>query len=85
MLSAPHPGGGGGVALVPGLRSSVQGGQRGAAGHLGRQLCSGPRARREGDGAEDQGTVFRAGSGLCHMQRGAETAAGRGVLCRTLF
>lgn len=38
-----------------------------------------------GDGAQDQGTVFRAGRGLCHVRRGAETPEGGGVLRQTLF
>ena len=43
-----YPSGVSGAALVPEPRAGAQRGQRGAAGHLGRELCSGPRARREG-------------------------------------
>lgn len=94
VLSARTRAEAGEAVLVPGPRASVQGGQRGAAGHLGLQLCSGPRAPEgrgqaegepRGDGAQDQGRVFRAGRGLCHVRRGAETPEGGGVLRQTLF
>lgn len=72
MLSARTWAEAGGAALVPGPRASVQGGQRGAAGHLGLQLCSGPRApegRGQAEG-EPRGDRTRA---QC-SERGGDSA-----------
>ena len=61
-----------GAALVPEPKAGAQRGQQGAAGHLGRELCSGPRARREGarlrespagDGARGPGPQHSVQSG----------------------
>lgn len=71
-----------GAALVPEPRAGVQGGRRGGAGHLGRELCSGPRAQREGARPRESPVGDGARATVQCSEQGGDTAT-RGEALRT--
>lgn len=77
-----HPNRARGAALVPEPRAGAQGGQRGGAGHLGRELCSGPRAQREGARPRESPVGDGAQATVQCSEQGGDTAT-RGEALRT--